>query len=615
MRVTDDGIGIMRDDVSKAFLRHATSKILDKNDLEKISTLGFRGEALASIIAVSKVELITKSDNSLDGTHFTSDSSGKEFIEDIGCPKGTTIIVRDLFYNVPVRMKFLKKDVSEANSIAALIDKMALSHPEISFKFIRNGKEEIDTPGNGDIKSAIFAVYGKEFCNSLIPIDYNSSGICVSGFISLPNNSKANRRMQNFFINGRYVKSQTAMVALEQAYKGSIMVGKFPACVMYINIPCEVTDVNIHPAKLEIRFIDERPVFEAVYHGVKSSIVKNERLSDFNFKNDITTISPSKSAFVPDKTQKLNQPKVTLEKNKSKTFSNNKEDKPLYTESKTFDGFDNILQENDKSLLDNTVVKDCTKNSDAIRNKEVSRNVLPQPKKNLKSFEDIDDIKIEIPKKHIPRLPKENSLLQPEHNKTLIKSVNDNDKFCFVGEAFSSYIIVEKENEILLIDKHAAHERLIYEKLKSQNSDISAQVLLSPITLQINKDEYAIAIRNIDILNDAGFEIEDFGSGTILIRTAPMYLEKSDIVDTIEEILEYISQNKKDITTEYLDWIYHNVACRAAIKAGELQSTEELVNLVKNLEANPDIKHCPHGRPVYISIKKKEIEKQFGRMG
>ena len=268
MRVTDNGCGIAREDVSNAFVRHATSKVRVQDDLDRIGTLGFRGEALASISAVSRVTLLTRTQEELAGTRYQIEGGeSEEGCEDAGCPVGATLVIRDLFYNTPARMKFLKKDVSEANAVAGVVDRVALSHPEIAVRFIRDGKVQLNTPGNGKLKSCIFAVYGKEFTEGMIPVDYSLNGVKVSGYVSKPSATRPNRSMQHFFINGRYVKSRTAMVALEEGFKGSIMVGKFPSCVLHLQLSCEAVDVNVHPAKIEVRFINERPIFEAVYHG------------------------------------------------------------------------------------------------------------------------------------------------------------------------------------------------------------------------------------------------------------------------------------------------------------------------------------------------------------
>ncbi|MFQ9952786.1 MAG: DNA mismatch repair endonuclease MutL, partial [Clostridium sp.] len=303
MRVTDDGCGIAREDVPKAFIRHATSKVYQQDDLDHIGTLGFRGEALASICAVSKVTLLTRTQEELAGTHYQIDGGESESgCEDAGCPVGTTLVIRDLFYNTPARMKFLKKDVSEANAVAGVVDRIALSHPEISIRFIRDGKNQLQTPGDGQLKSCIYAVYGKEFTGGLIPVDYQLDGVKVTGFVSKPSASRPTRSMQHFFINGRYVKSRTAMAALEEAFKGSIMVGKFPSCVLHLEISCEAVDVNVHPAKIEVRFINERPIFEAVYHGVKSALLAGDSRSELSFSKKVPSHAMDKKKEEPPKT-------------------------------------------------------------------------------------------------------------------------------------------------------------------------------------------------------------------------------------------------------------------------------------------------------------------------
>ena len=313
IRVTDNGCGIAREDVATAFLRHATSKVREKDDLDAILTLGFRGEALASISAVSRVDLITRTADSSIGTHYSSEGGSDVEIEDAGCPLGTTITARDLFFNVPARMKFLKKDTAEGNSVAGLMDKIALSHPEISFRLIREGKEVLHTPGDGKLSSAIYAVFGKEFFGALLPVDYTLGGIRVHGYISSPIASRPNRSMQNFFINGRFVRSRTACVALEEAYKGAIMVGKFPACVLHIELPSSVVDVNVHPAKLEVRFVNERPVFDAVYHGVKSAVTASRDMKSVDLAQHARRpVDPYKPDVVVKPQQMvLNQPPKT----------------------------------------------------------------------------------------------------------------------------------------------------------------------------------------------------------------------------------------------------------------------------------------------------------------
>ena len=610
IKISDNGQGILREDVPKAFLRHATSKVKNHDDLDSIKTLGFRGEALASIAAVSKVEMITKSENELAGTCYKIEGSDEVSIEDIGCPTGTTIIIKDLFYNTPARMKFLKKDASEASSVSAIVDRIALSHPDISFKFIKNSKEELNTPGDGNIKSCIYSVYGKSFSAGLIPVKYELNGVKVYGFTCNTNSARPNRSMQHFFINGRYVKSKTMMIALEQAYKGSIMVGKFPSCVLYLELSYEVIDVNVHPAKIEVRFINERPIFDAVYYGIKTSINKLDRplemllndnnisnekkiindnlnkerlkVSDPTVKNDYYTMKP-----IPTNNVNVEEPDVFIPK-KNVAYSPLK---PIELEKKPIIYKDNTKEE--------------VTSKKALHVDKAHSN--PFFEENNKEQHDIILEEEKIDNFHI---------VENESNKNAVTFFSlDNDKINVIGEVFNTYIVLEKnKDKLLLVDKHAAHERLIYEKLKKESGKSFSQYLLTPLTVTLEKKEYSAVISNLNLFSEAGFEIDDFGSGTVIVRSSPLYLEHDDISDSIIEMAGYILENKENISTKYVDWLYHNIACRAAIKSGDKSNKDELIALIKKLDENPELRHCPHGRPILINITKKEIEKQFGRM-
>ena len=610
IKISDNGQGILREDVPKAFLRHATSKVKNHDDLDSIKTLGFRGEALASIAAVSKVEMITKSENELAGTCYKIEGSDEVSIEDIGCPTGTTIIIKDLFYNTPARMKFLKKDASEASSVSAIVDRIALSHPDISFKFIKNSKEELNTPGDGNIKSCIYSVYGKSFSAGLIPVKYELNGVRVYGFTCDTNSARPNRSMQHFFINGRYVKSKTMMIALEQAYKGSIMVGKFPSCVLYLELSYEVIDVNVHPAKIEVRFINEKPIFDAVYYGIKTSISKLDRplemllndnnisnekkiindnlnkerlkVSDPTVKNDYYTMKP-----IPTNNVNVEEPDVFIPK-KNVAYSPLK---PIELEKKPIIYKDNTKEE--------------VTSKKALHVDKAHSN--PFFEENNKEQHDIILEEEKIDNFHI---------VENESNKNAVTFFSlDNDKINVIGEVFNTYIVLEKnKDKLLLVDKHAAHERLIYEKLKKESGKSFSQYLLTPLTVTLEKKEYSAVISNLNLFSEAGFEIDDFGSGTVIVRSSPLYLEHDDISDSIIEMAGYILENKENISTKYMDWLYHNIACRAAIKSGDKSNKDELIALIKKLDENPELRHCPHGRPILINITKKEIEKQFGRM-
>lgn len=587
MRVTDNGAGIPKEDVPTAFLRHATSKIQQKDDLDSIMTLGFRGEALASISAVSHLELLTKTADEPNGTRYVSSGSDDYELEEAGCPKGTTIIIRDLFFNVPARMKFLKKDVTEGNSIAGIVDKIALSHPEVSIRFIRDSKEVLHTSGDSKLSSAIYAVYGKEFYSSLIPVDYTYNNVKVSGYISSPSAARPNKSMQNFFINGRFIKSRTAGAALDEAFKGSLMTGKFAACVLRLELSFEAVDVNVHPAKLEVRFVNEKPIFEAVYHGVKSALAKGDTTKTMEFKK------PAPLPFAPAEKSvqtAINLDKVAKDKIAEPTSSVEVKQMPPKTRKLADASPQSVSKPSSveqfyskiEKVIDSSLVADSKIVDESDENVETDKNEIIEPKVN----DDIillDDSKIKTTK--------------------------------LIGEAFSTYIIIEYAGDsLMLIDKHAAHERLIYEKLKDEEVGTEAQTLLEPVLVTLDKSEHAAVLNNLSLLEEAGFEVEDFGSGKVLVRTAPLILNGGDVADALMEIAGYISGFKTNLTTEHLDWVYHNVACRAAMKSGDKSTDDECIALAKELDENPDVRYCPHGRPVSIIIKRRDLERQFGRI-
>lgn len=625
MRVTDDGCGILKDDIKVAFLRHATSKVKFENDLDCISTLGFRGEALASICAVSRLQLITRNINEEIGSSYEIDGGEEISFDDAGCPIGTTFIIRDLFYNIPARAKFLKKDVSEGNAVSNIIDKTALSHPEIAFTYIKDGKQVLKTFGDGKLISAVYSVFGKDFANGLIPVAYELDAIKIKGYVSKPVNSRPNRNMQNFFINGRYVKTRTAMAAIEEAFKGSIMVGKFPSCVLNIELPFEMIDVNVHPAKIEVRFINERPVFDAVYHAVKSSLMKFDSRKNASFKNNaafnerngfnpfnnaqaILSKSTETPKVVPTASTKPETKNVKDDFNPfdGVNFSSSKTEKTTYSKRKSIDNIK--LSDSGKSfnLYTNRAINDAKKEK-SFSQQEIIPAVVSEPKQEVQTAKKIGSPDILKDKEYGLSDSQDNSIpIFMEQTETEIK---------YIGEAFGTYIIAEKnKKEILFIDKHAAHERMIYEKLKAEKAASFSQMLLQPITVTLEKSEYDAAINNIDMFKDCAFDVEDFGNSTVIVRSAPQYLEAADINDCVTEMADYIAMGKNDIFTEKMDWFYHNVACRSAIKAGNKSTRQELIDIVKKLEENPQIKYCPHGRPVCIVMTKNEIEKQFGRV-
>lgn len=649
MRVADDGCGIYRDDIKKAFLRHATSKVKTANDLDTISTLGFRGEALASISAVSRLQVITKNENEEIGSCYEIEGGDEISLEEAGCPTGTTFVIRDLFYNIPARSKFLKKDVAEGNAVSALMDKIVLSHPEVAFTFIRDGKQVLRTFGDGKLLSAIYSVFGKDFAKGLIPVDYTLDSVTVKGYISKPINSRPNRNMQNFFINGRFVKTRTGMAALEEAYKGSIMVGKFPSAVLQLTVPYEIIDVNVHPAKIEVRFINERPVFDAIYHAVKTALQQGDERKQIHFKentafNEIKKVNPFNNAqAVFAKAENIPAEKPIKPIERIEPVLKNSEPKP-------YNPFDELDLKDEKTKpvsIDNLKMSDSSNPFDIYskpaikRNSELENKKAEFSKQKLEKAEQlilkatqqeeslpkqeitVDDltaestetpIETEVSKEKVKPL-KEISENKTDNNDALTELPKEQTKLRFLGEAFNTYIIVEKnDNEVLIIDKHAAHERIIYEKLKADSGSANVQYLLTPITVTLDKIDYDAAVSNLDMFAKCSFDVEDFGNGTLLVRSAPQYLAATEIADCITEMSGYIASGKKDIYTEKMDWFYHNVSCRSAIKAGNKSTVQELMDIAWTLEKNPQIKYCPHGRPICIVMTKYEIEKQFGRL-
>ncbi len=572
LRITDDGCGIERADVAKAFLRHATSKVKSADDLDAISTLGFRGEALAATATVSKIELITKSRDEDIGTHYMIEGGVEILSEDTGCPDGTTIIVSDLFYNTPARMKFLKKDVSEGNAVAAVVDRVALSHPEISFKFIREGKQVLSTSGDGELSSAVYSVLGRDFAKSVIPISSNNNGISVGGLICKPIFCRNSRSLQFVFLNGRFVQSGTVTAAAEQAYKNSAMVGKFPAFVINVSVPYGTVDVNVHPAKTQVRFSDEKRIFEAVYSAVKSGLSTSDT-------RPIISPKPASAfpAFSHISTNEYRQEVMKVELQEKPTVQNNETPSPKKVLSFN-DGGASILYDKDFINISNQVAKQFTN--------------VSIPIDDTQSF------------KHEKKGKVAETII--ENNTTV------DDDIRLIGEAFKTYIIVEKGTGIFLIDKHAAHERIIFEKLKSEQKT-EIQELLAPVRVKLSKEEYDAAVNSVDILLKAGFEIEDFGNGTIIVRSVPAALINSDISSIVEEAASSILKCGS-VENERLDNLYHTIACKAATKSGYHTTDAEMLALAKQVLGSRDIMYCPHGRPVAFEIKRNELEKHFGRI-
>lgn len=582
IRITDDGCGIERDDVRKVFISHATSKISKKDDLNSIGTLGFRGEAMASISAVSKVELLTKAENEEIGTRYEIAGGEELEFDDAGCPNGTTIVVRDIFFNTPARMKFLKKDVTEGNQVAGIVDRMAISHPEISFRFIRDGKQVLITSGNGDLKSTVYSVLGKEMSDSLMSVDYSFNDMRITGFVSKPTASRKSRAGQYFYINNRIVKSKTAMAALEQAYKNTIMVGRFPACVLNIELNPAQVDVNVHPAKTEVRFANEKPIFDLVYYAVKTAIENDRTVKEVEFKENPIYRQESKNVY---------------QNNDNKSFQ------------AKFDFFKKKDEPPSQQVIKTKPRENFWQVEAPKPEYKIARDEKPKARVDINiEYEEPEEISTAKSKD----APKERDI-----EKVVITDEKDNENFIpnfkLIGEAFKTYLIVEIENELYFIDKHAAHERMNFERFKAQ-ATVETQMLLAPVVVNLTKDEFIAISENVELIKKCGFELEEFGESQIIVRAIPSLVDGDSVKDLMLEIAQKLLEHKTDILPDKIDWIYHSASCRGAVKAGDYTSRQEQEMFVKKLLSMPNIRFCPHGRPVFIKMSKYDIEKQFGRV-
>lgn len=616
IRVTDNGCGIEKEDVQKAFLSHATSKLKDESDLNSIFTLGFRGEALASVAAVSRVQLLTKTENEQSGTSFVIEGGIEKSFELAGCPNGTTIVVRDLFYNTPARMKFLKRDVSEANAVAEVVDKIALSHPEISIRFIREGRQVLITPGDGKLISTIYSVFGKVFAESLLEVKYELEGISVTGYVCKPICARPSRSMQYFFLNNRYIKSRSCAASMENAYKNAVMVGKFPSCVLNISLRPDFVDVNVHPAKTEVRFGDERKVSSAVYFAVKTAL----ETFDAPVQVDLSKINKVAERAVPKGVQ--------LELNEKVSEAKTLPPQPFVSKS-AFAVKETVKAEPKADFFKKMTASQFKTSVSAPKNEITSDKVNEEPDlisgfKNKQQTE----VKINAPQiikseaasvHEAERKAKQEENFKNPAQEADVKITEERSMqpkpLRLLGEAFKTYIICEYDNRICLIDKHAAHERIIFNRMKLEAKNKKAsQILLKPVTVTLSKNEYNAIINNLSVFAEAGYLVEDFGSGAVIVRECPMAIQADDVEDTVVEIATYLLEHRTDVQSEKIDRILHTSACKAAIKAGYKNSTAEMKVLAEQVLYSDEIRYCPHGRPVLIELSKYELEKQFGRI-
>ena len=600
IRVSDNGCGMEKEDIPVALKRHATSKIKNREDLEGIMTLGFRGEALAAISSVSMVTIITKTKDAPSASMLTSEGGRVTDVSEVGAADGTTVVVENLFYNVPARRKFLKKDSTEAQNVAALVEKVALSRPDISIQFLIDGEERFKTPGNGDLLDAIYSVFGREFSSKLIKADGVANGITVTGYVGRSDNVRKNRNLQNVFINGRYVKSLTAMAAIEKAYTSYIAPEAFPVCVLFLEMNPGTVDVNVHPAKLEVKFANEQPVFEAVYYTVKRAIEDHEYRPEMQLgkqpKNDRNPLG----AFVPiGHDTKGEQIKLATPEIKANTYS-------VPTHAKEHVG--NRIDFSKYGINVDKPVKVASGTGDQI--KKISNEITPKESLNiLKTYSE------SVPQNNY--VSKDN-VIETSSPKEIEVRV-DSSEYRIVGEAFDCYVMVEYDGALLIIDKHAAHERIIFEDLKrgrERDGRVASQSLLLPVTVILAADEYSAAEEYKTELESIGFELE-LVPGHVNITAIPDAISVQNAESLLMEMLDDILKGKGNPElTEKLrrEKALYQVACKAAIKGGRSYDASIIDWLVGRILALPDIIVCPHGRPIAYRLTKSELDRQFDRI-
>jgi DNA mismatch repair protein MutL len=672
IEVSDNGSGIETEYISTAFIRHATSKIEKEEDLNAIHTLGFRGEALASIASVARVEVLTRTEQDEFACLYRIEG-GEEFpIEPAARGVGTTMRVRELFYNTPARMKFLKKDASEGTFVADVIAHVALSHPEISFKFVREGKLQYVTPGDGDLLNAAYAVLGREFTRGLLRVEDTNGQYRLHGLVTPPKSCRASRSMQYFYINGRYVKNRTMMAGLEGAFKGTAMQGKFPGGILLLEMPADLVDVNVHPAKTEVRFAREGDVFDVVYHAIKLALAQpgsGERM--FAFENGaaetaknaedgaqeqkpdpeqseaartgLAAVLPGQAAPGTLPRRPEAQPQTEPPAVQDEWWKQPPTNRPAvpHTPARGADVPTYVIPF-DAPLVGRGVT--ATMHSPSPFEEDdapVSRipdapdaPVANAPEAGASSFrmaarESVLDIEPELPREeqNAPadsmaawgggpetQTPQTPPPFADEAGQTALYEPDEADTLRYVGEIFKTYILAQRGEELCVIDKHAAHERQLFEKLAADYGAVPGQLLLAPVTVNLSAEEKQAVLDNQALLENAGLEVSDFGGSTVVLRTVPADVEPADAEDLLVELAAKLAEGSRDALNERTEWVLHSIACRAAVKAGDRTSAAELLALAEKILSGEVPPFCPHGRPCVLKLTRKELEKQFGRI-
>ena len=617
LRIQDNGCGMEPADAPTAFLRHATSKIRTKEDLAAIGTLGFRGEALAAISAVSRVDLFTKQKGTLEGTHLFVEAGTVKVNESAGCPDGTTFVIRDLFYNTPARMKFLKKDFTEAGYVVSVVEHAAESHPEIAFRCIRDGKTVFHSPGTGELQQAVFAVFGRELSRNLIPIPpVTMEDVRVHGFLSKPHAPRANRSYQHFFVNGRFIKSKLIQAAMEEAYRNAIITGKFPYGCLCIDLPLSQVDVNVHPAKTEVKFAYEKKIFSAVYTACKGALAAEDNVPQIRAE-EIRTPRPAVQESKPER-----KPVETPAPRPSAAPQRSEEDADRLDRIRRMSGLSRPSER--------------TPGAGTLSAGGGYRAGVTPPRRSFRPFVDVDasdeetlgegfkpaETAEEIPaveqESLMPETAVQSETLEPvsepeqssEEEANTLEQARPTAKV--IGSCFSTYILAEDADGLILIDKHAAHERMIFNELQ-KSAEIPTQMLLEPVVVELTSEEFAAVTENREMVEAVGFRAEPFGRHSIAVREAPAYLEAAEIPMTMSEVAQKLLDRRTPMPDKRDDLI-HMVSCKAAIKGGWETSTAELQAICDRVISDPDIACCPHGRPVMVRLTKYELDKLFKRV-
>ncbi|MDO5545031.1 MAG: DNA mismatch repair endonuclease MutL [Eubacteriales bacterium] len=610
LRVTDNGCGMSPEDARTAFLRHATSKLRTEEDLAAIGTMGFRGEALAAIASVSRIDLMTKTAGSLSGVKLHLEAGQVTEEAEAGCPDGTTILVRDLFFNTPARMKFMKSDTVEGSRVAAAVQMQALAHPEVAFQFLRDGKQVLSTPGTGGLQAAMYCVYGRD-CAKMVSVESRWEGYTLTGYVSLPTDARPSRSLQTFFVNDRPVKSKLLIAALEEAYRNQIMVGKFPACVLHLRLPASAVDVNVHPAKTEVKFLSEKAVFDCVHYGVLGALNKKPDRPAVQFKSvggdaHIAPATPQPPAAAAPLQGEPKKPPV-IPQSASQTA-------PLKGEPRKEPFFRTMTAEEYKTF--SAALQDAPQPKQPAAAAAAQK--IPKPDNMpLREFVMLPQLHENKPEPKAAEPPQSAAQTAPPEEEPLMEQtaleMPPVTPWRMVGELYNTYILVEQGEDAFLIDKHAAHERILFEKLKANPESISAQSLLQPIPVRLNPAAAGELLNNTKLLEELGFEVEEFGENTLLLRQIPMDLSSEAAAEALETLADDMLNGRRESKDTVRDTLLHTVACKAAIKAGWKNDEKELLAVVKAVMDRDDLKYCPHGRPICVSLSKKQLEKQFKR--